>query len=107
MNKINSECYISDTYVQINKSIFKTNQNNIWITNNKYFTGLNEDSEGIIEIIKDSNEDMSLKTFSFSCDSSSALNAMLSLAELVNYSLSVYEHVIFEQEGCVSIRRYY
>lgn len=107
MNKINSECYISDTYVQINKSIFKTNQNNIWITNNKYFTGLNEKSEGIVEIIKDSDEDMSLKTFSFSCDGSSALNAILSLAELVNYSLSVYEHVIFEQEGCVSIRRYY
>lgn len=107
MNKINSECYISDTYVQINKSIFKTDQNNIWITNNKYFTGLNEKSEGIVEIIKDSDEDMSLKTFSFSCDGSSALNAILSLAELVNYSLSVYEHVIFEQEGCVSIRRYY
>ena len=61
----------------------------------------------IKKIIKDANRDMTNETISFSCDSSSALNAILSLAELINYSLVVYEHVYFSSLGYVELIRYF
>ena len=90
MEKIVSECYISDAYIKTTDSIFLSNNNEVLIFNNK-----NTIKTNIKKIIKDSDDLVSSDTFSFNCDNSSAQNAIISLAELVNYSLAVFEHIVF------------
>lgn len=108
VNKICDECYIADKYVTLEEIIYKKYNKKIAITTK-------EDSiTDSIKIIKTSMKNMSAitdnsittETFSFSCDGSSALNAILSLCELVGFTINTYEEVIFIANQ-IKIQRYF
>lgn len=100
VNKIISECYIPDIYIKINECLFKNYYDNIIITQSPELIG---DS---IAVYKTANNSLAQETFSFSCDSSNALNALLNISELMGCSLVVKEVAVFKASR-VLITRYF
>lgn len=110
VEKICADCYISDRYVKLNDTLYKGYGNTIRTASNPDSI---TDSIQIIKpqdlsVLKTLNNSLSLsqQTFSFSCDGSSAMGAILSLCELIGYSLNFYENVSFYSNR-VKLSRYF
>lgn len=99
-HKIVSECYIPDIYLNTTDCLFKNYYGDFIITQSPESIG---DS---VEIYKTQDLNISAETFSFSCSDSNALNALLSLGELIGYSIVVKEIVTFKASR-VFLTRYF
>jgi hypothetical protein len=103
MQKICAECYISDTYIKLEEVLYLANTDNpdnstLEIASNS------RNITNAKKIIKESDSfGIGKETFSYSCDGSSSLNAILGLCELIGYSINTYENVrIYKNRAWIS-----
>ena len=116
VEKICSDCYISDQYVKLNDVLYKGYNNVIKTTSdpNSITDSVKIIKSQDLSILQQENRNdvdqtlfqVATETFSFSCSGSSALGALLSLGELVGYSLNYYESVMFFANR-VKVNRYF
>lgn len=107
--KIVADCYIAETYIKTNEILYKN-------TSNQIITVIDSNNlTNVVSIIKEKNvalleeglqREMINKTFSFSCDSSNALNALISLGDLIDHSINVCEHAVLKGSRA-TIYRYF